>query len=177
MFFMFTPAVLRIRIRMYLGLLNPDPDPLVRGIDQDPDLHQNIMDPQHCLTFYLIFHRTCRNTACDALICEESMKPVQIGAGVRIHADCTVGHKNIWDSCEFANKTRTSILDIMISVFQLTIGLNMSQVRLALIKNSIPLFCTDPGIQKAPDPGSAFQAEYRSGSGPNTDPDPDPSFL
>ena len=58
------------------------------------------------------------------------MKPVQIGAGVRIHADCTVGHKNIWDSCEFANKNRTSILDIMISVFQLTIGLNMSQVRL-----------------------------------------------
>ncbi len=60
------------------------------------------------------------------------MKPVQIGAGVRIHADCTVGHKNIWDSCEFANKNRTSILDIMISVFQLTIGLNMSQVRLLL---------------------------------------------
>ena len=28
------------------------------------------------------------------------------------------------------NKTRTSVLDIMISVFQLTIGLNMSQVRL-----------------------------------------------
>ena len=80
------------------------------------------------------------------------MKPVQIGAGVRIHADCTVGHKNIWDSCEFANKTRTSVLDIMISVFQLTIGLNMSQVRLALIQNSIALFWTDPGIQKAPDP-------------------------
>jgi hypothetical protein len=31
-------AVLRIRsrIRMFLGLLNPDPDPLVRGMDPDP---------------------------------------------------------------------------------------------------------------------------------------------
>jgi hypothetical protein len=33
-------AVLRIRIRrirMFLGLLDPDPDPLVRGMDPDPD--------------------------------------------------------------------------------------------------------------------------------------------
>ncbi len=30
-------AVLRIRIHMFLGLLDPDPDPLVRGIDPDPD--------------------------------------------------------------------------------------------------------------------------------------------
>jgi hypothetical protein len=32
--------VLRIRIRripMFLGLLDPDPDPLVRGLDPDPD--------------------------------------------------------------------------------------------------------------------------------------------
>jgi hypothetical protein len=29
-------AVLRIRIRMFLGLLDPDPDPLVRGMDPDP---------------------------------------------------------------------------------------------------------------------------------------------
>ena len=28
-------AVLRIRIHVFLGL--PDPDPLVRGMDQDPD--------------------------------------------------------------------------------------------------------------------------------------------
>jgi hypothetical protein len=28
--------VLRIRIRMSLGLLQPDPDPLVRGTDLDP---------------------------------------------------------------------------------------------------------------------------------------------
>jgi hypothetical protein len=31
-----SPAVLRIRIRMVLGLLDPDPDPLVRGMDPDP---------------------------------------------------------------------------------------------------------------------------------------------
>jgi hypothetical protein len=29
-------AVLRIRIRMFLGLLNPDPDPVVCGTDPDP---------------------------------------------------------------------------------------------------------------------------------------------
>ena len=67
--------MLRIRIRpirMFLGLLDPDPYPLVRGTDPDPsvikedfkmhtgsqghgsadpdlDQHQNIMrDPQHC---------------------------------------------------------------------------------------------------------------------------------
>jgi hypothetical protein len=33
-------AVLRIRIRMFLGLLNPDPDPeqVVRGTDTDPSI-------------------------------------------------------------------------------------------------------------------------------------------
>ncbi len=30
-------AVLRIRIRMFLGLLYPNPDPLVRGMDPNPD--------------------------------------------------------------------------------------------------------------------------------------------
>jgi hypothetical protein len=29
--------VLRIRIHMILALLDPDPDPLVRGMDPDPD--------------------------------------------------------------------------------------------------------------------------------------------
>jgi hypothetical protein len=29
-------AVLRIWSRMFLGLLDPDPDPLVRGTDPDP---------------------------------------------------------------------------------------------------------------------------------------------
>jgi hypothetical protein len=42
------------RIRMFLGLPDPDPlvrgtdpDPLVRGTDPDPDPHQNVKDPQH----------------------------------------------------------------------------------------------------------------------------------
>jgi hypothetical protein len=30
-------TVLRMRIHMFLGLLDPDPDPLVRGMDPDPD--------------------------------------------------------------------------------------------------------------------------------------------
>jgi hypothetical protein len=34
-----TAPVLRIRMRIhvFLGLLDPDPDPLVRGMDPDPD--------------------------------------------------------------------------------------------------------------------------------------------
>jgi hypothetical protein len=31
------PSVLRIRIHMFLGLPDPYPDPLVRGMDSDPD--------------------------------------------------------------------------------------------------------------------------------------------
>ncbi len=31
-------AVLRIRTPMFLGLLDPDPDPLVRGMDPDPSI-------------------------------------------------------------------------------------------------------------------------------------------
>jgi hypothetical protein len=83
------------------------------------------------VTYRYMYIRTCRNPECDAAICEETMKPVQIGAGLRLHADCTIGHRTTWDSCEFTNKTRTSIIDIMISTFQLTIGLNMSQVCLS----------------------------------------------
>ncbi len=28
---------------------DPNPDPLARGMDTDPDPPQNVMDPQHCL--------------------------------------------------------------------------------------------------------------------------------
>jgi hypothetical protein len=50
-------AVLGIRIRrirMFFGLPDPEPDPLVRCKDADPDptllliMHQNVTDPQHC---------------------------------------------------------------------------------------------------------------------------------
>ncbi len=33
------------RIHKFLGLLDPDPDLLISGIDPDP--HQNVMDPEH----------------------------------------------------------------------------------------------------------------------------------
>jgi hypothetical protein len=73
---------------------------------------------------------------------------VQIGAGVRIHADCKWGHRNIWESCEFTNKTRTSVIDIMIGVYQLVIGLNMSQVLLWIprikLANLRPWFALSP---------------------------------
>jgi hypothetical protein len=61
---------------------------------------------------------------------EDTKTPFQIGAGLRIHGECTMGHRTVWVSCEMVNKTRTSIIDIMISVMQLVIGLNMSQVNL-----------------------------------------------
>jgi hypothetical protein len=35
---------------MFLDLLDPDPDPLVRGVDSDPDPYQNVTDPQHCVS-------------------------------------------------------------------------------------------------------------------------------
>jgi hypothetical protein len=48
-------AVLRIRIRIHrihlcLGLLDPDPDPLVRGVDPapDPDLDPSITKQKYC---------------------------------------------------------------------------------------------------------------------------------
>jgi hypothetical protein len=37
------PAVLRIRIRMFSGLLDPDPDPVVPGTDPDPDSDPSII--------------------------------------------------------------------------------------------------------------------------------------
>jgi hypothetical protein len=38
-------AVLQIRSRMFLGLVDPDPDPLVRGMDPDPDPLVRGIDP------------------------------------------------------------------------------------------------------------------------------------
>jgi hypothetical protein len=74
-------------------------------------------------------HRTCPNPGCDAAILGETIQPVVMGAGLRLHANCTMGHKSTWKSCEFVNQGRTSLIDIMVSVFQLNIGMNMSQVK------------------------------------------------
>ncbi len=37
-FLAFPAPVLRIRIHVFLGLQDPDPDPLVRGMDPDPSI-------------------------------------------------------------------------------------------------------------------------------------------
>jgi hypothetical protein len=39
---------------MLLDLLDTDPDPLIRGMDLDPDPQQNVMDPQHCQQGFVI---------------------------------------------------------------------------------------------------------------------------
>ncbi len=45
--------MLRIRIRMFLGLKDPNPDSLVRGTH--PDSYQNVTDLQHFLKkFYYV---------------------------------------------------------------------------------------------------------------------------
>ncbi len=42
----FCPVLrIRIRIHMFLGLLDPDTDPLVRGMDPDPDALDPDPDP------------------------------------------------------------------------------------------------------------------------------------
>jgi hypothetical protein len=66
---------------------------------------------------------------CEAAIRENTIEAVEIGGGLRLHGECTMGHKSSWSSCEFVNHGRTAIIDVIISVLQLVIGMNMSQVR------------------------------------------------
>jgi hypothetical protein len=91
---------------------------------------------QYCLllSFNIDFFRSCQNPGCDAAIVKGTRKPIQVGAGLRIHAECAAGHKTTWKSGEFVNKGRTSVIDVMISVMQLVIGLNMSQVNGGIFK-------------------------------------------
>ncbi len=70
---------------------------------------------------------TCRRPGCEAGIREETFDPVECGAGLRLKADCNIGHKNTFSTCEFFNKKRTSVLDVKISAMQLVIGLSMTQ--------------------------------------------------
>jgi hypothetical protein len=51
-------AVLRIRIHrihMFFGLLDPDPDPLVRGMDPDPSIPSLSKNSKKILDFYCFF--------------------------------------------------------------------------------------------------------------------------
>jgi hypothetical protein len=58
----------------------------------------------------------------------ETVKPVKVGAGLRLHAQCRMGHNTTFSTCEFLNKGRSTIIDVKISSLQLITGLNMSQV-------------------------------------------------
>jgi hypothetical protein len=52
---------------------------------------------------------------------------VQCGAGLKLGAECYMGHKTSFQTCDFYNQNRTSALDVKISVLQLVTGLSMSQ--------------------------------------------------
>jgi hypothetical protein len=69
----------------------------------------------------------CRNPGCEAGIIDDTIEAVQIGAGLRLHAECRMGHKTSVSTCEFINNNRTAVIDIKISALQLLIGMNMSQ--------------------------------------------------
>jgi|LakMenE18May11ns_1017448.scaffolds.fasta_scaffold7471575_1 hypothetical protein len=71
---------------------------------------------------------TCQKPGCDSTIVDETKNPIPVGAGLKIHAECSCGHKTSWQSCELLNNGRTSAIDVLISTMQLSIGLNMSQV-------------------------------------------------
>ncbi len=70
-------AVLRIRIRtrihVFFGLLDPDPDPLVRGMDPDPDYGTHTQQATTLATIDLfdifnMWHRDDRRVSFGALI-------------------------------------------------------------------------------------------------------------
>ncbi len=41
---------------------------------------------------------------CDAIILEETIEPVVVGAGLRLHAHCAVGHKAGLEKTRFKKK-------------------------------------------------------------------------
>ena len=51
-----------------------------------------------------LLFRTCLHPGCDCLIVEETKTPIPVGAGLRIHGECSIGHRSTWESCEFVNK-------------------------------------------------------------------------
>jgi hypothetical protein len=73
------------------------------------------------------FYSTCRRPGCDAGIREETFDPVKTGAGLKLRAECYMGHRTSIQTCEFFNHGRTSAIDVRISVLQLVIGISMSQ--------------------------------------------------
>ena len=51
------------------------------------------------------------------MIVEDTKKPVPIGAGLRIHGECTIGHRTTWESCEFANKVWFNLHNYLLVCF------------------------------------------------------------
>ena len=76
---------------------------------------------------FLNISSTCRRPGCDAGIREETFDPVKTGAGLKLRAECYMGHRTSIQTCEFLNQGRTSAIDVRISVLQLVIGISMSQ--------------------------------------------------
>jgi hypothetical protein len=77
------------------------------------------------ITIFVI--STCRQPGCDAAIREETFDPIPCGAGLKLKAECMMGHKTSFNTCDFFNNSRTSEIDVKISALQLAIGLSMTQ--------------------------------------------------
>jgi hypothetical protein len=88
---------------------------------------QRILTTLHNNTNNTNFYSTCRRPGCDAAIREETFDPVKTGAGLKLRAECYMGHRTSIQTCEFFNHGRTSAIDVRISVLQLVIGISMSQ--------------------------------------------------
>jgi hypothetical protein len=115
-------ARIRFRFRFFLG-----------QNDTVPAVPVPAPVPQHCFmvmpyTSRIFVFSTCRQPGCEAGIRNDSFEPVQCGAGLKLKAVCNMGHRTSFSTCEFFNNSRTSVLDVKISVLQLVIGLSMTQV-------------------------------------------------
>ena len=51
------------------------------------------------------------------MIVEDTKEQVPIGAGLRIHGECTIGHRTTWESCEFANKVWFNLHNYLLVCF------------------------------------------------------------
>jgi hypothetical protein len=83
------------------------------------------MSPRTLVNF-LNISSSCQRPGCDAGIREETIDPVKCGAGLKLRAECYMGHHTSIQTCEFFNQGRTSTIDVRISVLQLVIGISMS---------------------------------------------------
>ena len=84
-------------------------------------------DIRKLLFFYFLFFSVCRQPGCEAGIREETFEPVETGAGLKLFAECNMGHRTSFSTCEFFNHGRTSVTDVKISALQLVTGLSMTQ--------------------------------------------------